>query len=466
MSRRTALAHAAGAAGLGAIFKMTEERAAAQNRRPVNIHYGAINKFSSPSDLRITDLKAIGMAANYEYNIVRMETNQGVYGLGEGTGALKGLADAKSSVVGRNPLDISGLLASLRTSADHRAYSVIDICLHDLNGKVFGVPIWRLLGDKKRDRIRIYCDTNYSKDPKVYGQRMRKRKDEGFTFFKMDVETPQLIGDRPGAVDSRDVATPKGLQMLCEYIAAVRDVIGYDVPLAADHFGWQLNVSDSINYARAFEPYRLAWAEDILQVGALTSRGVDDGYRPSNWRAYKEIQATTSTPLCMGEALFGLEESFKDFIDNRAVRVIQSDPQNCGGLLELKRIADYAHDTQGIATAVHNLGSPVMTFAAVHALATIGNFLALECHAVDFLSWWTQLVSGVPQPIIDKGYVAVPDAPGLGLELNEPAVKEHLNTPGSWFESITPASAAPRGGPRVGWPHFNRDDKWVTNTEP
>ena len=83
-----------------------------------------------------------------------------------------------------------------------------------------------------------------------------------------------------------------------------------------------------------------------------------------------------------------------------------------------------------------------MAMAAAHSLATIGNFLAMECHAVDFISWWTQLVAGVSQPVIDNGYITVPDSPGIGLELNEPVLKEHLRLPG-WFESITEASAAP-----------------------
>jgi hypothetical protein len=116
------------------------------------------------------------------------------------------------------------------------------------------------------------------------------------------------------------VATPKGLKLLCE-CRAVRDAIGYDVSLAADHFG-PLDVIDSIKYARAFEPYDLAWAEDILQIGTLGS-----GAAPLNWQAYKEIKAATSTPLATGESLFGLEEGFRNFIENRAVSILHgSDP--------------------------------------------------------------------------------------------------------------------------------------------
>ena len=477
MSRRTALAQAAGAAGLGAIFKMTEGRAAAQARGGAagqaagaprgggrgNVPYGAINKYSSPSDLRITDLQSVAIAGRYDYDIIRMDTNQGVYGLGEGNGILKAVADVREFVVGRNPLDITAILTELRLRTAHAemrdAMSVLDMCLHDLVGKVFGVPAWRLLGDKKRGQIRIYCDTTGSNDPKVYAARLLERKKMGFTFFKMDIGTG-LIRNKPGAVNDHGAATNKGLQYYGELIQAVRDTIGWDVPIAADHFGG-LDVSDAIRHARSFEPYDLAWAEDILQVGTL-----DRGPEPKNWRAYKQIQDATSTRLATGEANFGLEERFKDFIDNRAISVVHLDPQNCGGMREIKRIGDYANQTQGIPIATHMLGSPVMAFAAVHALATIDQFLAMEHHAVMSLPWWNTIVTGVSQPVVDKGYITVPDSPGLGIELNEPVVKQQLRLPG-WFQSLTPANAPPRGNVEsAAYPHFDSEGKWViTNAD-
>ncbi len=488
LSRRSAVRKAIAAAGLSAIFKMTEGPAEAQARRGggqapggggrggggmgmgmgrggPNVRYGPINKLSAPSDLRITDMRVVTVASNFDYNIIRLDTNQGVYGLGEvrDAGDKNSALMLKQFVVGRNPLNISAILRTIRPYAWHGrqggGYSSVDLALHDIVGKVFGVPVWRLLGDKYRDRVRMYCDTTSSKDPKVYAQHMLKRKEAGYTFFKMDMQTMQLIGDRPGAVDFRGVATAKGLQMLCEYIAAIREIIGWDAPLAADHFG-QLNVSDSINYARAFEPYRLAWAEDILQVDTLNR-----GDAPLNWRAYKEIMSMTSTPLAMGESLFGLEEGFKNFLDNRAISIIHPDPGTSGQCRETKRIADYAAQC-GIPTAIHMAGSPLGTMGAVHTVATIEDFVAMECHAVDFMSWWQELVTGISKPIIDKGYITVPDTPGLGIELNEPVVKEHLRYPG-WFEPTTDwdhATARPQGG-TTGYPHFNGEGQWVTTRE-
>jgi L-alanine-DL-glutamate epimerase-like enolase superfamily enzyme len=403
-------------------------------------------------------MRAVTVAANYDYNIIRLDTNQGVYGLGEvrDAGSKNTALMLKEFVVGSSPLDITAILRRIRHYAWHGrqggGYSAVDLALHDLVGKVFGVPVWRLLGDKKRGSVRMYCDTTESTDPKVYASRMQDRRKAGFTFFKMDLRTQPMIGNIAGAVDTRGVATEKGLKLLCEYIAAVR----YEPPLAADHFG-SLDVDDSIRYARAFEPYHLAWAEDILQVGTLNT-----GDAPLNWRAYKRIKDSTVTPLAMGESLFGLEEGFKPFLDNEAISIIHPDPGTSGQCRETKRIGDYANE-RGVPVAIHMAGSPLGTMGAVHTACTFDNFLAMECHAVDFMSWWQELVTGVSQPMINSGYITVPDTPGLGIELNEAVVKEHLRYPG-YFEPTTDwdkATTMPQGA--VGWPHFNQFGQWVTD---
>jgi L-alanine-DL-glutamate epimerase-like enolase superfamily enzyme len=237
-----------------------------------------------------------------------------------------------------------------------------------------------------------------------------------------DVSTSAWLAGVAGASQDNGVATDKGLKLLCDHIAAVRDIIGYEAPMAIDHFG-PLDVKESIRYARAFEPYRLAWAEDILQVGTLRS-----GDAPMNWRAYKEIKEATLTPLAMGESLFGLEEGFKDFIDNRAIDIVHPDLLTAGGIRETKRIGDYA-GANGLKTAVHFVASPIGCLASIHAIATIRDFLAMETLAPD-TPWWDDLVTGLEKPLIRNGYIQVPEAPGLGVELNEDVVKQHLAEPG------------------------------------
>ena len=455
ISRRRLLGRAAGAGAAASALSFSEAAAGAQTG-------GGFHRNSAPSKLKITDIRACTVASNFDYPIIRIDTNQDVYGLGEvRDGGVKGQALVlKPHIIGQNPLNIEGILGILKPYAGHArlggGYSAIDMALHDIAGKVYGVPAYRLVGSKMRDRVRIYCDTTPSKDHKIYARRMRQRKDAGFTYFKMDLQTNQLVGGIPGAIDSRGVATGKGLALLCEYIAAVRDAIGYDVPLAADHFG-PLDVSDSIRYARAFERYRLAWAEDILQVGTLNV-----GAAPLNWRAYLEIKEATETPIATGESLFGLEEGFRNFIENRAVDIIHPDPLTSGAIRETKRIADYAA-TYGIPTAVHFAGSPVGCMACVHMIATLKDFLAMENHAVD-IPWWDSLVAGVPKPIVNKGFIEVPETPGLGVTLNDAAVKEHLRYPG-YFEP-TPEFNFPMVSFRIWergpYPHIT-DDGTVRN---
>jgi L-alanine-DL-glutamate epimerase-like enolase superfamily enzyme len=440
ISRRAVLRGTAAAALAGPLFKATPGSVSAQS---------TVNKFSAPSDLKITDMRACRVAANYDYPIIKIYTNQDVYGLGEVRDAgVEGIAlILKAHIIGRNPLEIDSILRRIRQFAGHGrmggGFSAVDIALHDIAGKVYGVPAWRLLGNKLHGKIRIYADTTEHKDPKVYAERMRKRKTMGFTFFKMDLHT-ELVADRPGAVDYTGAATDKGLEYLGEYFQAMREVLGWETPLAADHFG-RLTVDDAIRYARAFEQYRLAWAEDFISW--------------RDWRGFKKITESTTTPILVGENSFGLEEGFQELIDNRAVDLVHPDLLTSGGLLETKRIADYANEA-GIGCAMHMAGSPVGFYAGVHTSATLANFIAMENHALD-MPWWQDLVDGVPKPIINAGYTAVPDKPGLGVELNDEAVKEHLRIPGYFeptpmFDQLIVSGFNP-GGP---WPHYDEEGNW------
>jgi L-alanine-DL-glutamate epimerase-like enolase superfamily enzyme len=413
-------------AATGAAFKFAEPGAGAQTAQN-----RAVNRNSAPSQLKITDMRVCTIAGvtGLDYPIIRIDTNQGVYGLGEvRDGGVAGWAlILKPHVLGKNPLDIEPLLDNLRKFSNHRrgggGFSAIDTALHDIVGKVYGVPCYRLLGSKYRDRVRIYCHFPQSQEPRQFAEGVRLRKQQGFTFHKMDdLSAARLLNGVPGAVQSNGVATDKGIKLMCERIAQVREIVGWEAPLAADHFG-ALDIKESIRLARAFEPYRLAWMEDILQVGTLRA-----GDAPANWRAYQEIRQATLMPQAIGESLFGLEEGFKDFIDNRAIDIVHPDLLTAGGLRETKRIADYA-SISGIPTACHYVATPVGCMATVHAIATMKDFLALETMAPSN-PWWDDLVTGLPKPIIQNGYIQVPEAPGLGLELNEDVVKQHLAEPG------------------------------------
>jgi L-alanine-DL-glutamate epimerase-like enolase superfamily enzyme len=179
-------------------------------------------------------------------------------------------------------------------------------------------------------------------------------------------------------------------------------------------------VNDSIRYARAFEPYQLAWAEDFIDW--------------RDWRGFKKISDATTTPILTGENSFGLEEGFQDLIQNRGVDIIQPDPETSGALIETKRIADYA-DMHGIPTVLHFAGSPVGCMASLHLAATLKNFVVMENHAVD-IEYWNDLVTGIDKPIVSKGFVSAPTAPGLGVIPAEDVMKKYIRD-GGWFEPTT-----------------------------
>jgi L-alanine-DL-glutamate epimerase-like enolase superfamily enzyme len=141
----------------------------------------------------------------------------------------------------------------------------------------------------------------------------------------------------------------------------------------------------------------------------------------------KEIKDAIGVPLCTGEDIY-LKEPFEDLCRRHAVDVIHPDLATSGGILETHKIGDMAQEF-GVPMAMHFAGSPISCFANVHCAAATENFLVLENHSVD-VPWWNDLVEGVEKPIINKGFITVPDKPGLGITLNDDAVKQHLLEPG------------------------------------
>lgn len=429
----------------------------------------SFNTCSRPSDLRITDIRFVDIdGAPKRCTLLKIMTNQGIEGYGEVRDASSKTYAAmlKSRLIGENPCDVDRIFRKIKQFGFHSrqggGVSGIEIALWDLAGKAYGVPVYQMLGGKFRDSIRVYCDTDVDGKHTGYdmGKALKKRMEMGFTFLKMDLGIGLLL-DEPGTLnaplgfieDMKTYAphilnvqggsvtadmvrhqksyaivntahpftgihlTEKGLDYLEEYVRQVREVIGYEVPLAIDHFG-HVCVEDCIRFARRMEPYNLAWIEDMVPW-MLTDQ-------------YVRLRNSTCIPVCTGEDIY-LKEPFRDLIEAGGVSVIHPDVLTCGGALELKKIADIADD-YGVAVAVHMAESPVGCMAAVHAAAAMHNVLALEFHSVD-VPWWSDMVNGLPKPLIENGFIKVPDGPGLGIEsLNEEVLREHINPdiPGMW----------------------------------
>ena len=147
---------------------------------------------------------------------------------------------------------------------------------------------------------------------------------------------------------------------------------------------------------------------------------------------YTRLANTTTVPMATGEDMY-LKESFKPLLESRGISVAHPDVLSSGGILETKKIGDMAED-YGIAMAIHMAESPSACMAAVHVAAATRNFMALEVHSVD-VPWWEDLVVGLPKPLINGGFIKVPNTPGLGIEaLNEEVIqaKLHPDFPEAW----------------------------------
>jgi L-alanine-DL-glutamate epimerase-like enolase superfamily enzyme len=388
---------------------------------------------SKPSELKITDLRvAVISDAPMLCPLIRIDTNQGLSGYGEvRDGASKTYAlMLKNRLIGENPCNVDKVFRKIKQfggpARQGGGVCAVEMACWDLAGKAFGVPVYQMLGGRFRDKVRLYADTTEVKDGHQQGLRLKERMDRGLTFLKVDVGV-DLVADVPGAV-SRPMGqslaqgglvmhpftglelTEKGAELMSDYVAKIREVIGMDVSLAADHFG-HIGVNSCIRLGKAMEKHNLAWLEDMVpwQLPNLM----------------KMIKDAVDVPILTGEDIY-LKEDFVKLIDMGAVDMIHPDLATAGGLLETKKIGDYAME-RGIGMAMHFAGTPISFMANVHCAAATENVIALEHHSLD-VPWWGELVT--PTPVIEKGFAIVPDRPGLGVEPVEEEVSKHLREPG------------------------------------
>ena len=413
-----------------------------------------MNEHSRPSDLKITDLRVARLTgAPFHACVLRLDTNQGISGYGEvrdGASATYALM-LKSRLLGENPCEVDRLFRRLKQFGHHGrqggGVSGVEMALMDLAGRAYGVPVYQLLGGRFRDRVLCYCDTQNHPDGTEMGRRLKRRMEMGFGFLKMDVGLPTITGQSdcvvapPGMLESRDVMHPftgiqlteKGIGLICEYVAAVREETGYEVPLAVDHFG-HLGVESCIRLGKALDQFSLAWYEDMVPWQF-----------PDQW---ERLAAAVDTPVCTGEDIY-LKEGFAELFERRAIAVVHPDLATAGGIMETKKIGDYAQE-HGIAMALHMAMSPVAAMASVHAAAATENFLVLENHSVDDLERWSSLVEGLPNPLVQDGHIEVPDTPGLGFTgLNEDALRTFRTEGDGGFDAPTDHWNDERSGDRL-----------------
>jgi len=397
--------------------------------------------------VKIVDLKC---ALFGNSPVVRICTDEGVDGYGQIEWSLPQMAAVvpmyRDVLLGEDPTNIEHCLAKIRRSGGFKPWgsvvSAIDIALHDLTGKFYGMPVYKLLGGKRRDKVRVYNGGVRSgpggigredyptrgSQPEDYAARMEwmKAAPEGFTIIKEGVAYHDfmtqvvpgvMLGEqRSGPTHpNRGPLTEVGINHILTCVQAMKDVLGDQVGLALDMGpGWTL--SDAIRVMRAIEPLNILWGEDLLSGNFVP------------WvhaKEYLELTRATATPTHTGEQIY-LRENFRELIEKQAVRVIGPEVLDVGGMLEMKWIAEFA-DLYGIQIAPHGVHDGVFGLAAlVHVCASLpDNFIAFEYPVAEH-AWWYDIVKGLPENIVVDGFIDVWDAPGLGIEFDQEAASEHL----------------------------------------
>ena len=389
--------------------------------------------------MKITDVRTMlllgpdphgvgGVERSWHVLLVRVDTDAGVYGLGEAgnfMGDRQAIAYARDWLIGRDPLAINPFVRAMLSGGlppyDPQmsgtatvdgpmawGVSAVEMALCDLAGKILGTPVYNLLGGAFRDRIRVYLDRSGVADPtnlQSWRDLAQRVTDEGFRDFKFDAEwiAPELSRDPWNRQMRADQ-----LRLTYERLAAVREVAGPDAEIALDgHMSF--DAETAIRLAKRLEPLNLKWFEDPVPI--------------LNFDAQKRVRDESPIPICAGEML--VPDQFREMIDRKAVDIVHPDLLFVGGLHEGKKVADYA-DMNAIPLAIHNNGSAMNTIAEAHLAAACPNFIGLEYHFWD-AKWIGKVVRREGVETFDEhGFVPLTDAPGFGVEIDLEIAQRYL----------------------------------------
>jgi len=367
-------------------------------------------------DVEITDVQTTMVDGNFPWTLVRVYTDAGVTGTGEaywGAGVPELIERMTAFIEGENPLDIDRLYEHLIQMMSGEgsvegvtvtAISGIELALHDLAGKLLGVPAYQLLGGKYRDSVRVYCDchTEEGADPEACADEAERVVEElGYDALKFDLDVP--------SGHERDRANrhlrPGEVRHKAEIVEQVTERVGDRADVGFDCH-WSFAAGSAKRLAKALEAYDVWWLEDPVP--------------PENLQVQQEVTESTVTPIASGENRYRVTEA-RRLIENSAVDIVTPDLPKVGGMRETRKIADVANQYY-IPLAFHNVSSPVGTMASAQVAAAIPNALAIEYHSYE-LGWWGDLVE---EDILEDGRIEIPEKPGLGVTLDRDAVAENL----------------------------------------
>ncbi|MDH3245986.1 MAG: mandelate racemase/muconate lactonizing enzyme family protein [Saprospiraceae bacterium] len=388
------------------------------------------DKYSIPSDLKITDIKC-GYIRGGHGLFVKIYTNQDLWGCGEGVDATPGTYHLVKMFGERlrdkNPLNVHRLFEDIRRrgffeGAQSGMYiavlSAVESALWDLAGKALGLPVYQLLGGKFRDSVRVYCDTALYQSrlptPEQFAESALEAKDMGFTAIKFDLDQ----ANDPNKYDAYNwTASPAELRRMYNQIKAARDAVGPDIDICADMHG-RYDAITGEQVAKMMEPLNLMWLEEPIPA--------------ENVDAYVKITQSTSTPICAGENLY-LAHAFRPLLEKGAVDIIMPDLQKAGGLGEGQRIANLAN-LYYVPFAPHMVGSYLAAMASAHVCASVPNFLVLEWQIYFHRNPMFQEIVDYDEPMVEAGHIPLSEKPGIGVEINEEGMRKYAQEGVPFFE--------------------------------
>jgi L-alanine-DL-glutamate epimerase-like enolase superfamily enzyme len=391
--------------------------------------------------MKITDLKCaiIGNSP-----VIRITTDEGIDGLGQGETPKPYLKPHvlfyKQHIVGEDPTNVERVMRKIRHLGGYKpwgsAVSAIEMALWDIAGKASGLPVYKLLGGKVRDQVRAYNGgirfPMKGSSPQDFADNMAQMKaaPQKYNIIKASIgwhsAMPQQVPNftygevitGPGHIN-RGLLTERGLKHVIACVEAMKSVLGDEIGLALDCGpGW--TVPDAIRLAKAVEPFNVMWLEDLIT----------GDYRPYTMAdVYREVTRASSTPIHTGEQVY-LRQNFRELIEQHAVNIIGPDPEDVGGLAELKWVAEYA-DLHGILMAPHGIFDGLIGLAGlVHVGAVMPpNYIAFECPiGIGSPDWWYDIIEGLPpkDEIVKDGLITVWDTPGLGVRFNVGKAQKYL----------------------------------------
>lgn len=388
--------------------------------------------------MKITDLKCAVIGG---YPVIRIKTDEGIDGYGQAESPKGGylkphVLTYRDAILGEDPTNVERVMLKIRRFGAFKPWgssvSAIEVALWDIAGKAANLPIYKLLGGKIRDKVRVYNGAirfpMQGQSPQDYAENMQKMKErpEKFSIIKQGIAYhSQMVQQVPNFFYSEvrtgmrypnsGTITEQGFKHMMACIEACKEVLGDEIGLALD-CGPGFTVPDAIKLAKATEGLNLMWLEDMI-TGDYTPHVSADLYR--------EVTRSTSTPIHTGEQIY-LRQNFKELIETRAVSIIGPDPLDIGGIAELKWVAEYA-DLHGVLMAPHGTADGLIGLAAlVQVSATLPqNYIAFE-YPVARPEWWYDIVDGLPDPIVVDSHIDVWDRPGLGVTLNAKAAQKYL----------------------------------------